>query len=199
MEAGIKKEIRKRMLAQRDAMEPEERREKSVRICRRILSHPLFLSARYILCYVNYKSEVETIELIQEALRLGKWVYCPLVDKTEMEFYRITGIDGLHAGFHGIQEPSACEQMRYVPQKGREMQTLMIMPGAAFDRFCHRIGYGGGYYDRYLEKAGDLPKLAAAFSVQVADAVPYEAHDVCPDVVVTETEIIGWKERYGSS
>ncbi|MBO5093448.1 MAG: 5-formyltetrahydrofolate cyclo-ligase [Lachnospiraceae bacterium] len=190
MEAGTKKEIRKHMLAQRDAMVPKERHEKSVRICERIQAHPLFLSAKHILCYVNYRSETETLGLIAEALRLGKWVYCPLVDGTEMDFYRISGIEELHAGFHGILEPPMLRRMRYVPQPGSAEQTLMIMPGAAFDRSCHRIGYGGGYYDRYLQKAGNPPKIAAAFSIQVADAVPYEAHDICPDAVVTETEII---------
>lgn len=196
MEAGTKREIRKRILARRDAMGPEERQEKSRLICQRILDDPLFLSAYHILCYVNCKSEVETLGLMEEALRLGKRVYCPLVNGTDMEFYRITGLHELRAGFHDILEPPARKRMRYAPEretqtgKKEKERTVMIMPGAAFDRFCHRIGYGGGYYDRYLEKAGTFPKLAAAFSIQVADEIPYEPHDVLPDAIVTETEIV---------
>ena len=65
------------------------------------------------------------------------------------------------------------------------------MPGVAFDQQCHRVGYGGGYYDRFLEQHGNLRRMAIAFEFQVMDKVPFEEHDVCPEVLITERRIIG--------
>ena len=68
-------------------------------------------------------------------------------------------------------------------------QALMIMPGVAFDRANHRVGYGGGFYDRYLEKHPQLERVAIAFSFQMLPEVPTEPTDICPQIIVTEEEI----------
>lgn len=185
METVTKKDIRKKFLVLRDAIQPEDRRRKSSKIQETVIQHSLFAQSEYILCYVNYKSEAETIDLIRSSIELGKQVYCPLVTGKEMEFYRILSTDELKSGFHGILEPLRREEMRYIPA-GKQDRTLMIMPGAVFDSARHRIGYGGGYYDRYLEKADGIHTLAAAFSVQIAEKIPFEEHDIRPQLIVTE-------------
>ena len=72
----------------------------------------------------------------------------------------------------------------------KEEEGLMLMPGVAFDEHCHRVGYGGGYYDRYLEKHPGLVHIALAFEFQVFPEVPFEAHDILPQMIVTETRMI---------
>lgn len=169
----------------RDGLPDEVRRQKSRRIKEALLRHPFYLSAEYILCYVNYRTEVETLGLIEESLTRHKRVYCPLVCGKSMDFYEIASIEELQEGFHGILEPPKREDGLFVPE-GREACTLLVMPGAVFDKKHHRIGYGGGYYDRYLQRAGQIATVAVAFSFQVKEAVPYEVHDVCPQRILTE-------------
>lgn len=186
METAAKKDIRREVLALRNELPQAQRNEKSRRIQERLMTHPAFLTAGSVLCYVTYKSEVETEWLIRESLSMGKRVCCPLVTEAEMEFYEIDSMAELREGFHGILEPPAHRERLYVPDSG----DLVIMPGAAFDRVCHRIGYGGGYYDRYLQRAGELTTAALAFAVQVRRSIPWEAHDICPQTIVTENEVI---------
>ncbi len=173
------------MLKLRDSLPPEERKLKSRRIMERIMEYPAFCTARYILCYVDYKNEVETKELLLRCLESGKWVYCPAVSGKDMEFYRISSLKELLPGFHGILEPPQRQESLFLPH-GKEKETLIIMPGAAFDKRRHRIGYGDGYYDRYQHSAGGIRSAALAFSFQVMEQNPYVAHDICPEILFTE-------------
>jgi len=182
---GLKKDIRKEILAIRESMEEQAWREKSRRIIGTLTGHPRFLSAEHILCYVNYRREVETTAFLEYCLRIGKAVYCPKVKGTEMEFYRIFAMEELEPGFHGILEPPPEEGNLFLPE-GKEGNTLIVMPGAVYDRHRHRIGYGGGYYDRYMGKIPGVFSIAPAFSFQVRDEIPYETHDIHPHVILTE-------------
>lgn len=197
-----KKELRKEVLAVRDNMPEPEWQEKSRRIEVALMKLPEFQLSEHILCYVNYKREVKTLSLIEKSLALGKHVYCPVVCKKAMEFYEIFSVEELESGYHGILEPKLREEKRRfsMPIEGN---CFMVMPGAVFDSGHHRIGYGGGYYDRYLaeiainsQKKGmqgdkaELFAVAVAFSFQIKDRIPYEIHDVCPQIIVTENGII---------
>lgn len=162
-----KKRIRRKMLTLRDALTEQEQQRASCLITERLLGHQWFYRTESLLCYVSYGSELDTRELIGEALRLGKQVYVPRVgENRRMDFFRIGALEELQPGFHGILEPpgsapgfmkeqsKAGEDDRAVPKSAnlprQEGQTLMLMPGVAFDRYGNRLGYGGGYYDRYL-------------------------------------------------
>lgn len=162
-----KKRIRHKMLARRDALTGQEQQRASCLVTERLLGHQWFYRAGSLLCYVSYGSELDTRELIGEALRLGKQVYVPRVgENCRMDFFQIGALEELQPGFHGILEPPetapifmksqsrAGEKDRAVsgstnPSR-QEGQTLMLMPGVAFDPYGNRLGYGGGYYDRYL-------------------------------------------------
>lgn len=188
--ADSKREIRSHFLKLRDQIPEDVRREKSIEITRRIGRHPWYEEAEDILCFVSFRSEVDTSFLILESLKAGKRVYCPRVttDGNSMEFYRITSTEELKSGYRGIMEPPAITERRF--QAG-EHCALMILPGAAFDSECHRIGYGGGCYDRYLEETHtSFHTIAAAFSEQIASEIPSEFHDIRPELVITD------KERY---
>ena len=99
-----------------------------------------------------------------------------------MEFFHIENFGQLHPGTMGILEPEE-------GALADGADALVIMPGVAFDRDRRRIGYGGGYYDRYLAAHPCLPTMAVAFDCQVLDEVPYDEYDIRPQILVTETSV----------
>lgn len=186
-----KKAIRKAALAAREALDGSERKKGALLLTERILGHQWFYGAEEILCFVSYGSEIDTGEIIMEALRLGKRVYVPKVlqgdDKTPqyMDFFRIEDMSQLKTGYRGIREPSG-DSERYVYTSERAGRTLMLMPGAAFDCFRNRLGYGGGFYDRYLanREALQLRTVAVGFKCQMVEEIPAESTDIRPCQVI---------------
>ena len=203
-----KSRIRRQILAVRDRMDPEVRERCNAAIRERVFVHQAYREARIILAYVSYRSEVDTSEMIRQALADGKYVFVPKVSGPEMEFWQITSPADLHRGYKGIPEPAAQVSFpewrkQAVCRIGSSYQktqykAMMWMPGAVFDRKRHRIGYGRGFYDRYLGRlygeAGErkmlLTTAALAYLCQLVEELPCEAHDVKPDLVITEAGII---------
>ena len=100
-----------------------------------------------------------------------------------MVFYRLTGFSQLESGYFGIPEPK---------EDGEKVfweEAMMVMPGVAFDVNCNRVGYGGGFYDRFLEKHPEVCRVAVGFSFQILPEVPTEPTDIRPQVIVTEENI----------
>ncbi len=174
-----KKDIRKRVLEKRNCIPDKEWEDKSRLICEKVVTHPFFLQADAIYCYVDYRSEAGTRRIIEKAWKLGKKVAVPKVNGDEMEFYYIHSFDDLKEGYKGILEP---EEMH----PATDADALVIMPGAAFDRCCNRIGYGRGYYDKYLQSHQNLKTIALAFELQMVKAIPAEVYDICPNMIITE-------------
>ena len=196
-----KRSIRRAVLARRDALSGVARQRAACLITERLLGHQWFYRSRILLCYVSYGSELDTHELIQEALRLEKEVYLPKVlPGHQMEFFRIEALDELQPGFHGIPEPPESGQIyRGIPETEEGAvsataqymdfgQALMVMPGVAYDPCGHRLGYGGGYYDRYLPQT-KCPSMLLCRHQLERDDLPVEAHDVAMDYLVTERGI----------
>ncbi len=190
-----KRRIRKNVLALRDAMAPAVREEKSSRIIKRLFTTEAYRRANVILTYVNYQSEVITTALIKHSLADRKLVFAPKVSGDDMDFYRITGMNCLQEGYRGILEPSGDEKIFFENSKN----ILMIMPGSVFDEKRHRIGYGKGFYDRYLMRMEELGitihTVALCFECQMLQNIPYGIHDRKPDFVLTEKRLIGVKEK----
>lgn len=192
----MKKQLRKSILQLRDALTYKERREKSREITKRVTVQKEFQSADKFLLFASYKSEVDTAELLQYALATGKAVYMPKVLGDEMEFYQISSEEDLKEGYCGIREPEAELSKRFVPKQNERI--LIIVPGAVFDINGNRIGYGGGYYDRFLKymdkcaehmsQSVNIYKMAVAFECQMVETgvIPTEMHDVRVDSIVTE-------------
>jgi len=182
-----KTSIRKKILSLRDNMSDKDRTDYSKMITEIVLGLGEVCLARDILCFVGYKSEVQTIELIKELLRLGKNVYVPRVNGDDMDFYRIDSLKDLKEGYKGIPEPTeTCEDI----YKGSDLEdVVMFMPGAVFDKDGSRIGYGKGFYDRYLAKYDIMMRIALCFSVQLLESIPSDAHDKKASVIVTEKGI----------
>jgi 5-formyltetrahydrofolate cyclo-ligase len=181
-----KRHIRKSVLKLRDDLPQNVRQTMSRRIIAKLMDTDAYKEAEAILSYVNFKSEVETEELIAEALKSGKRVYCPRIDEENMDFYRITRMEELAEGYKGIREPMP-EGNRLLSGRDMSLQKcLMIMPGSVFDKERNRIGYGKGYYDRYLERYPQLPTIAICFECQMVEHVPAEVYDRKPAMILTE-------------
>ena len=192
METGIKdskREIRKAVLKLRDSLTMEEREKASLLLTERILGHQWFYRAEEFLCFVSYGSEIGTREILVEALKAGKKVYVPKVlsgsENPEMRFYRMTALTELETGYRGIPEPAG-DSEEYVYFRETAERTLMLMPGVAFDRYRNRIGYGKGFYDRFLMNKPVLQQhtIAIGYCCQIVDALPAEDTDMKPYQVI---------------
>lgn len=185
-----KKELRKKVQELRDRLHPEERMLFSARIADNLWSIPEFAAADKVLFFLNFRSEVDTTPLIERALAEGKTACVPRTDDStrDMVASRILDLDGdLELGNYDILEPRE-ECVRPVPP---EELDAVLMPGVAFDLSGCRLGYGGGYYDRFLERCSPGCLLvAAAFELQIVDHVPCADHDRRIHKVVTESRII---------
>ena len=199
--ADKKKQLRRQALARRDSLSFGERKVYSETIIDKLTNLPCYLQAEVVLIYISFRSEVDTAPLLERAFADGKAVFAPKVLGREMAFFQISGTEDLTEGYHGIWEPE--EGMTYTDWVSQQCEpenfsTLICLPGAAFDRGRHRIGYGGGFYDRYLKRLSENQKgtvrqtatAALAFSCQVFEEIPWEPHDICPEKIITETEII---------
>ena len=180
-----KKQIRTEILKRRSALSKDEVADKSRAICRKIVSCEQFVQAESILLYLDFNHEVETGLIWEKAKKMGKHVAAPRLIGSQMVFARIQSEKDLIPGKWGIPEPKKnCPVIRE-----HDSRTVVIMPGVAFDCSRNRIGYGGGYYDRYFAGYDSVYKIAAAYDLQIVEQVPAEPFDLKPDCIVTESHI----------
>lgn len=179
-----KAEARKKCIEARRAMTPEEVASKSREIVARLKGLPAFALASAFLCYVSSKdNEVDTLELIQWLLDNGRQVLVPVAGPHgDMVWSRLDAIEHLASGRFGILEPPLEHRRIVKPPHG----SVVIVPGIAFSADCHRVGYGGGYFDRFLAAYGGII-IALAFHLQITSLLEAAAHDVPMDYVVTES------------
>jgi len=197
--------LRKAALRKRDAIPAGLKSEKDKAIKERLLSLKEFGDARSVLFYASFRSEVETLCLIEEALKMGKSVSLPVVDAKagRLRIGKVKGIEELSPGYMGIPEPHGGRAAKI------HEADLIIVPGAAFDRQGGRLGYGKGYYDKLLRglptgQAGSRPPfagarrpltLALAYDEQVVEGIPVESHDITMDVIITDKEVIWTRQK----
>lgn len=184
-----KSRIRQQVLRRRDSIDPGEKEQKDRLIKEKLFPLPEFQRSPVIFFFASFRSEVSTLPLIEEALRLGKKVILPAVDPAnkELRLYEIKGLNELSPGYMGIPEPA-------VPgERERDINdvTLVVMPGAAFDSGGSRLGYGGGYYDKLLSRLKrKIPLIAIAYEEQIVDSIPSEPHDIRVHMIVTDKGVI---------
>lgn len=184
-----KKEIRAGLLLKRKALSEGERRLKSREIAKRLLASPEFTAAQTVHFYLATAVEVQTEEMIREALRMKKRVVVPVVQPESKLLTLSELIDlqpsQLQPGPYGISEPRPPYQRRVDPKE----VELWVVPGVAFDATGNRLGFGGGYYDRLLSVAKGK-KIGVAFEFQVVDRLPIEETDHPVDLIMTEARTI---------
>lgn len=184
-----KAEIRKRILEVRKGLTDEEAASKSGAIVQKVIKTPEYREADNILLYADYCREVMTRGIFEDALLHRKKIFFPRVDSltNTMAFYQVISVRQLGRGYRDILEPKEDIRSRYRFQPKED--TLVILPGVAFDTSGYRIGYGKGFYDRFLADRRQLSTMALAYACQIVDEIPKDAHDIKMDKIVTE-EII---------
>ncbi len=187
-----KEELRRQALKKRDLLSISEIEEKSRRIFERVTELHEYKEAADILVYASMRSEVRTDEMILDALSLGKKVFCPKVtDKANgvMEFVRIHSLEELFEGYFGIREPVLDDKSEIY--RDSSDKTFAIIPGVAYDRDKNRIGYGGGFYDRFLGKFSEIETVSVCFDCQITDnAIDKELYDVKPKRLISESFVL---------
>ena len=173
-----KKQIRRLALLTRKRLSAEQVRERSSLICRRVVQTEPFRQAETVCVYIPIRNEVDTAGIIEACRTAGKRTAAPRICEGEMEFYYFSSLEDLKEGSFGILEPAGEERV--------QSKALIVMPGAVFDRERHRIGYGGGYYDRYLQQHPEHETIAIAYECQILDEIPFEEHDIIPRRLITE-------------
>jgi 5-formyltetrahydrofolate cyclo-ligase len=190
--AGQKVELRTKFRAIRAAMGPDRRLALGRVVHERLFALQVFADARTLLLFYSFGSEIPTAGIIQRSLDEGRRVFLPLLEGGEMLASELRPGDSLAATTYGPKEPST-----RVPVDPAEVD-LVIAPGLGFDRLGHRLGYGGGHYDRYLPKLRpETPRLGIAFHQQLVAELPHDPGDERLDLVVTDREVAVCPTRPG--
>ncbi len=184
-----KKEIRKKILSIRDNLLLTDKIKMDKIIKEKFLNSEEYKKAKKIFIYISFKSEVDTKEIILQGLRDKKEIIVPRTDISNkiMDGVKINSFDNLKENVYGILEPA--EDLEAVEPNDID---LIVMPGSAFDKNKSRIGYGAGYYDKYLKSIGKkkATKIALAYDFQIVDNIPSDKHDVPVDYVITNDKDI---------
>lgn len=190
-----KVEIRKEITLKKNAMTKQEIETLSLSLCDKFCALDEYKKSKCIFAYMSYNQEVNTNYIIKRAWADGKKVAVPKtlasgnkinkngkVIPDYMEFIYIDSFDELEEGYVGIPEPCFDEK-----KVAKEKEVLILMPGLAFDKKCNRIGYGGGFYDKYLSSHNYIKfkKVALCFDFQIYDSIPIDTHDEKMDIVLS--------------
>ena len=173
-----KAQVRDWIRSRKQAIPEAELAEKSRILAARFLESEAYRRAKTLYGYVSYNQEVCTAEILRQALKDGKRVAIPKCYGKQMLFRYVTDLNRIHRRKSGLPEPFDDEPLAQDPE------ALVLMPGLAFDREGHRIGYGGGYYDRFLTLEPNHPTVALCFDFQLLDHLDTEPYDIPVDLVL---------------
>lgn len=173
-----KQELRKAIRQRKRAMTPEEIESRSHALCRKFLESDAYHRAETIYGYLPYNQEVRTVPILEKALADGKRVAVPKVYGDEMKFIYLEDLSRVEAGYAGIPEPVADGPV------AEDREALVLMPGLAFDPQGHRIGYGGGFYDKFLSREPGHKTVALCYEFQLVEQLETEEFDIPVDVVI---------------
>ena len=182
-----KKRIRSLMAERRRNLPEGERAEKSRLIVEHLLKEPALRSAKTLMAYIPMKEEIELFPLLEKLLKTGVALAIPhIVGKGIMEAVYLPTLQDLIPGEYGIPtvREEICRPIR------PEAIDCIIAPGVAFTKRGDRLGMGGGFYDRFFEKATRAYKIGAAYGFQILDELPAEAHDISMDSMITESGLL---------
>ena len=174
-----KKELRRSIRERKRAMTEEEIVSRSEKLAELFIASEAYRSAKTIYGYLPYNQEVRTVPMLEQAIRDGKKVAVPKCYDRDMKFIYISDFEKEVApGYANIPEPISDEPV------ADDKTALVLMPGLAFDPQGHRIGYGGGFYDRFLAEEPDHPTLALCYGFQMVDHLETEEFDIPVDMVL---------------
>lgn len=183
-----KKDLRRMCSVVRNKMSEEEKNNKSTKIVNKFIDTFTFQSSKCFFIYIDYRSEVQTAKIIDFIIMQGGIVCVPAVipESTKMVAVQISrpAVD-LAPGFKGILEP--LPELFHSCRIDAENIDIAVIPGLAFDQTGGRMGYGGGYYDRFLQKdAPQALRVGLAYKLQMVANIPMEKHDILMDYIICE-------------
>ena len=186
--ASAKKEIRKRLLNIRKSIDKESRDGYDKSILEKIVSLEQYRKAAVILTYASYNGEADTYGIIERALKDGKKVACPVCELSTgeplLDFYYISSRNDLREGYKGIPEPDTGSCVRTAKE---DMDgALVIVPLVGYDDEGNRLGYGKGFYDRFLAANKSVYPVGIAYSCQRTEKLPVDRYDIKPGSILTE-------------
>ena len=173
-----KQTLRRQIRELKRAMTEEQIVSASCRLGEKFAASELYKKASTIYGYLPYNQEVRTVPMLQRALDEGKRVAVPKCYGDEMRFIYLDNLSQVESGYCGIPEPIADGPVADDPT------ALVLMPGLAFTERGERMGYGGGFYDKYLAAEPNHPTLALCYDFQMVDFIPTEAYDIPVDGVL---------------
>lgn len=173
-----KKELRARIRQQKRAMTEEQIVEASARLGELFVNTPQYQQAKTIYGYLPYNQEVRTVPMLEQAMRDGKKVAVPKCYGNEMKFIYMDDLTKVENGYANIPEPVADGPV------ADDKTALVLMPGMAFTKAGDRMGYGGGFYDKFLAAEPDHPTVALCYAFQMVESLPTEEYDIPVDCVL---------------
>lgn len=173
-----KKALRDYIRQKKRQMTAEQIERAGMRLAEKFIALPVYQQAQTIYGYMPYNQEVRTIPILEHALQNGKRVAVPKVYGDEMRFIYVTDLNAMKKSSCGIPEPVDDGPVADDPN------AVVLMPGLAFDRQGHRIGYGGGFYDKFLAKETNHPKIALCYDFQMLPFIETDAFDIPVDQVI---------------
>lgn len=179
----IKAELRKEFKKLRSEIPLKE--EKSLKICNNFLNSDTYKHSKIILCYSSLKDEVDTALIIKRALQDGKTLALPrcLNKNGVMNYFAVHSFDELEIGFYGI-----CEPKKHCAAINDFEESVCVVPALSFDKAGYRLGYGKGYYDRFLENYSFI-SVGLCYNDLVSDYLPRNKFDISVDTVITENDV----------
>lgn len=183
--------LRKEMLLKRRGFKGQPKIQADNEIASILSELTEYKNCNHLFLYASAEEEVDTFLLFEKAKRQNKKVYFPKVTGDDsMEFIEVNNRGQLFCGYKGILEPIGDEYTKQMPE-------IIIVPGVAFDKEFNRMGYGKGFYDRYLaDKGKNALKIGICYDIQLLKKIPNEENDIQMDIIVTEKEI--WKKKKDS-
>ena len=173
-----KKELRAQIRKLKRAMTEEQIVEASARLGELFIETPEYKAAKTIYGYLPYHQEVRTVPMLEQALRDGKKVAVPKCYGDEMRFIYMDDLSKVAPGYADIPEPIADDPV------AEDKTALVLMPGMAFTEKGDRMGYGGGFYDKFLAAEPEHPTVALCYAFQMVESLPTEEYDIPVDRVV---------------
>lgn len=184
-----KKTLRKEILQKRSELTVENITEHSDIIANKLYNMDYYKEANTIMSFISFSDEVNTHEIIKKSIGLGKSIVVPITipETKELKVSQVLDFSELEIGYYDILTPKK-EYIRFVDPNTID---LILVPGVVFARNGYRVGYGGGYYDRFLSKLPQkFHKIGLSFDLQVKDKVPTDSFDIPVDLIITEKEVI---------
>ena len=165
--------------AKKQALTTAQIEKTSAALAEMLYAHPYWQEAKTVCGYLSYNQEVRTGPILRRALSEGKTVAVPKIMDGEMRFVVLDDLENVAEGYRGIPEPVAGEPVC------NDETALVLLPGLAFDAAGNRLGYGGGFYDRYLAAHRGHKTVALCYDFQMVAKLPTEEFDVPADVVLS--------------